>query len=186
MKMRRIFQVIKYGWKHAGFISKHDNKTRFYIFFDICRCYCRYHLWSNQYVKEHFYSLEDSERERIGRFYNEKNDKYERIRKDKLENRVFLNKWKSYHWELGFENRRKKRQVAYANRYNMGNNCDISYDVVIERNHFLDGTIRIGSNVMLGKHVYIDYSGEVVIGNDVQLANGVIIESHHHPFHSDP
>ena len=39
--------------------------------------------------------------------------------------------------------------------------------------------------MLLAKHVFIDYSGNVVIGNDVQLTNGVIIESHHHPFHSD-
>ena len=33
--------------------------------------------------------------------------------------------------------------------------------------------------------MFIDYSGEVIIGDNVQLTNGVIIESHYHPFHSD-
>lgn len=39
--------------------------------------------------------------------------------------------------------------------------------------------------MLLAKHVFIDYSGNVTIGDNVQLTNGVIIESHSHPFHSD-
>ena len=186
MDFRRILQVIKYGWHHSGVLSKTCESSRMSIFFDILSCYNKYHLWSNQYAKEHFNTLDKNERERLGRKYREKNDKYEEIIKDKLENRIFLNKWKSYYWELGYDNRRKKRQEAYAKRYNMGNNCDISFDVHLECNHLLCGKIKIGDNVLIGKHAYIDYSGELLIKNNVQITNGVIIETHHHAFHSDP
>ena len=187
MGFRRIRQVIKYGWKHANVVSqKNSEKSRIYIFLDIISCYRKYHLWSNQYVNERFYALNPEERNRIGNEYKEKNDRYEEIKRDKLENRVFLNKWKSYYWELGYDERRKKRREAYALRYNMGKNCDISFDVHIECNHFLPGSIKIGDNVLLGKHVYIDYSGNLDIKDNVQLTNGVIIETHHHPFHSNP
>ena len=39
--------------------------------------------------------------------------------------------------------------------------------------------IQIGKNVLLSKNVYIDYSGELTIEDNVSLANGVIIETHH-------
>ncbi len=61
----------------------------------------------------------------------------------------------------------------------------VEYDVNISRQHYLDGSITIGDNVLLAKHVFIDYSGNVIIGNNVQLTNGVIIETHFHPFHSN-
>lgn len=186
MSFRRIFQVVCYGWRHAGALSNKERINRIRVFIDIIRCYNKYSLWSNQYLKEQFWTLDKVERERIGRAYKEKNQRYERIKADKLENRRFLNKWKSYYWELGYEGRRKKRRDAYAKRYNMGSNCDISFDVHLECNHYLEGKIRIGNNVLLGKHVYIDYSGELDIKDNVQLANGVIIETHHHPYHSDP
>ena len=61
----------------------------------------------------------------------------------------------------------------------------MEYDFNISRQHYLPGSIKIGNNVLLAKHVFIDYSGDVVIGDNVQLTNGVIIETHHHPFHSN-
>lgn len=39
--------------------------------------------------------------------------------------------------------------------------------------------------MLFSKNVFVDYTGNVEIGNNVHLTNGVIIESHHHPFHSD-
>ncbi|MDO4190166.1 MAG: acyltransferase [Bacteroidales bacterium] len=80
---------------------------------------------------------------------------------------------------------REKRKKAYTARYGTGPGLDVEYDVNISRQHYLDGTISIGKNVLLAKHVFIDYSGFVTIKDNVQLTNGVIIESHHHPFHSD-
>ena len=87
-------------------------------------------------------------------------------------------------WELN-EKKDKARYLAYAKRYNIGEGGIISTNVVIERNHFLNGSISIGNDVLLAKNVYIDYSGMVEIKNHVQLANGVILETHHHTFHSD-
>lgn len=70
-------------------------------------------------------------------------------------------------------------------RYNMGEGCIVQYDVDINREHYLNGDIRIGNRVILAKHCFIDYSGHVIIKDDVCLANGVIIETHHHGEHTD-
>ena len=64
-------------------------------------------------------------------------------------------------------------------RYNLGEGAKVSNNVVIERNHYLEGFIQIGENVLISKNVYIDYSGELTIEDSVGIANGVIIETHH-------
>lgn len=61
----------------------------------------------------------------------------------------------------------------------MGEDCIVQYGVELCREHCLNGTIKIGNHVLLAKHVFIDYSGKVVIDDGVKLANGVIIESHY-------
>ena len=105
---------------------------------------------------------------------------YREYKKDRRFQSRYTSKW----WE-GNRFRRERRRKAYMYRYNMGEDCKVQYDVDINREHFLEGSIQIGSRVLLGKHCFIDYSGHVLIKDDVQLANGVIIESHHHGFHTD-
>ena len=62
----------------------------------------------------------------------------------------------------------------------MGKHCFVGHDVLFERHHDLWGTIKIGNNCLLAKHTYIDYSGELIIHDNVSMANGVIIETHTH------
>ena len=57
----------------------------------------------------------------------------------------------------------------------------MEYDVNISRQHYLEGTITIGDDVLFAKHVFIDYSGELVIHDSVKISDGVSIETHSHP-----
>ena len=68
----------------------------------------------------------------------------------------------------------------------MGTGCNISFDVLIDRKHFLPGTIRIGNRCLLGKHVHLDYSGFLEIGDDVRIAEGACVFTHYHKHHSSP
>lgn len=186
MNTRRIKQIIIYGWKHSGEITNQDNKGLLYqikIFMDILYCYCAFKMWSNQYVKEKFYLLTKEQRDAIGEIYKRKGEIRDTWQKDFVSNRKFLVKFSNVKYEVN--TMREKRNKAYAKRYNAGNGLCVEYDVNISRQHYLDGTIHIGNNVLLAKHVFIDYSGHVVIKDNVQLANGVIIESHSHNCHSD-
>lgn len=180
MDFRRIKQVFKYGKKDAEIISKmpevHYGKSS--IFRDILICYFKYNLWSNQYRKEKFWQLDAVQREEIGKKYQQKNKEREEWLRDYFENHRFLNKWKSFKYESSAE-LQHKRIEAYRKRYNIGEYCHIGHDVILERHHYLPGTIKIGHHVLLAKHVFIDYSGDVVIENGVKMASGVIIESHH-------
>lgn len=184
-RFHRIRQVTKYGWQHAEQISKEvfGGKKRFALFYDIFCCYKKYGMWSNQYFKERMWELDKAKREEIGNKYGEVNNKREIWLKDFYANRKFYMKYGNIKYEK--ESLRAKRNEAYAKQYNAGKNLWVENDVNISRQHYLDGTISIGDNVLLAKHVFIDYSGEVIIKDDVQLANDVIIETHHHLFHSN-
>lgn len=183
MNVRRIKQVIKYGWQHAGQISKEHDKKRVLIFIDILYCFNHYKMWSNQYMQEKFWKLDDSTRHTKGLEYLRIGTHRDEWQKDFVENRKFLVKYSNIKYEL--PRLREVRNKAYQKRYNAGNNLMVEYDVNISRQHYLHGSIQIGSNVLLAKHVFIDYSGKVIIKNNVQITNGVIIESHSHRFHSD-
>lgn len=180
-RFRRWKQVARFGWLHAGQISlgSFQGRKRVPLFFDILRCYCRYGMWSNQYKEERFWALEKGQRKSIGDRIKKANQHREKWVEDFYEERDFFIKYGNVKYERA--SLREKRNKAYSQKYNAGKNLMVEYDVNISRQHYLDGTISIGDNVFLAKHVFIDYSGDVVIHDDVALANGVIIETHTHP-----
>ena len=182
--MSRFFQVAKYAWMQSKDLSAKTGKKRFWLFSDMLSCYRKYLMWTNQYISEQFWSKGSEERERIGADYLEKGRVRDAWQKDFRDNRSFLIKYSDIKYEKA--SLREKRNKAYADRFNACKNLLVEYGVNISRQHYLDGTIRIGDNVLLAKNVFIDYSGDVVIKDNVQLTNGVIIETHHHAFHSDP
>lgn len=183
MNFRRIKQVLKFGWRDANEInaqitSNTNKRGTLQIFSDIICCYFRYHLWSNQYKKEKFWQLDCEQRDVIGNAYKKKNDDKEAWLQDYFENHRFLVKWSSFKYEAT-ASLQKKRIEAYRKRYNIGKGCHIGHDVILDRHHYLFGTLTIGNHVLLSKHTYIDYTGEVIIEDNVKLTNGVVIESHH-------
>lgn len=185
--MSRIQQVLKYGWLHAGKIREAQSAgivLHIKVFIDVLYCYKTYRMWSNHYLKENFYNKSPEERKRIGAKYLEQGKRRDEWQKDFIANRRFFAKYGNMKYEVG-NYRRGKRTAAYTNRYNIGAGLCVENDVNISRQHYLCGSISIGQNVLLAKHVFIDYSGTVVIKDNVQLTNGVIIESHYHAFHSD-
>ena len=184
--MKRIQQVLMYGWMHAGKICESQSSgvlLRIRVFIDILYCYKHYRMWSNQYLKEDFFNKSIEERKRIGSSYLEQGIKRDEWQKDFRKNREFLIKYSNIRYEKA--SLREKRNEAYRKRFGAGKGLMVEYDVNISRQHYLNGSIKIGSNVLLAKHSFIDYSGNIEIGDDVQITNGVIIETHHHAFHSD-
>lgn len=186
IRIHRLKQVAKYGWQHAGQISKDvfGGKRRIALFGDILGCYRKYGMWSNQYLKERMWELDKSKREAVGKTYYETNKKREEWLKDFYANRKFYMKYGNIMYEK--ESLRAKRNEAYTKRYNAGKNLFVEHDVVISRQHYLEGTITIGDNVVLAKRSFIDYSGHVILGDNVSISDGVILESHDHPSYTKP
>ncbi len=180
----RLGQVIKYGWQHSKeIVEKNPGFNRISIFFDILSCYRKYKMWSNQYLKESFWKKSKEERETLGAKFRKEGIKRDAWQKDFRENRNFFIKYGNAKYER--VSLRNKRNKAYAKRYHAGENFVVEYDVNLSRQHYLNGTISIGNNVLLSKHVTIDYSGELIIKDYVKMADGVIIETHSHQGMSD-
>lgn len=184
----RLSQVLKYGWQHSGeMVAKHNESlfVRMRIFTDIIHCFYKYKMWSNQYLQEDFWFLRgEHNRRTVGEKYLEegiiRDNWQKRFRSDKK----LYAKYGNAKYELGFRRRRKRNKV-YTKHYNAGENLFVENDVQICRQHYLQGTISIGRNVLLAKHCFIDYSGTVILKDGVRLADGCVIESHGHSFHSD-
>jgi len=69
---------------------------------------------------------------------------------------------------------------AYRNWFDIGENFKLMDGVYFTRQHGIEGTLTIGSNVTLGRNITIDYTGNVAIGDHVELSSGAILISHSH------
>lgn len=178
MDFRRLRMAIKYGWKDAKVICQETGRNRIGIFMDILTCFLKFFVYSNQYRKEKIYNIKGEERKNICLKLQKENLKRVQWLDEFYDNYKFLNKWGSLKYEQSPDSQKKKWE-AYTKRYGFGKNCVIGHDVLLVRHHHLEGTISVGNNVLMAKHTFIDYSGDVVIEDCVKLAAGVVIESHH-------
>lgn len=186
--MKCLWSVIRHGLKKSW---KTSHSSFLFVWFDMMACAVRYTMPVGRYQAERFFFLDKPLRKILGEsLVSENKEKFARwsIRwnwyREYVIDRNFQIKYTTKWWDKSVS-RRKRRLKAYQRRYNMGADCIVQYDVDLNREHYLEGSISIGNHVLLAKHVFIDYSGEVVIKDNVQLTNGVIIETHHHAFHSD-
>lgn len=74
------------------------------------------------------------------------------------------------------------RGLAFRCVFKMGKSPVIEEGVRITRKHGIQsGSIEFGDHVLLARGVHIDYTGNVIIGNDVAISSNVEIETHNHP-----
>jgi len=181
MKRKRIRQVIKYGWKDAGEISKDSNVhgSRLAIFIDIWSCFRKYYIFSNQYKNSQFWKLSDNERQELAAsvgIINKNKDKWVDAYYD---NWKFLSKYTSFKWQEnggGME----KRNAAYIKHYGLGENLSVQYGVTLICEHFSVGKITCGKNVLLARNVDIDYTWDLTIEDNVKISEGTKILTHNH------
>ena len=77
------------------------------------------------------------------------------------------------------------RHAAYRLFVDIGQAPVISQHVRFNRPHDLvEGRMTIGANVAINAYAEIDYSGGVVIEDDVWISQGAIIETHAHEIES--
>lgn len=176
--LTRFLQVIEYGWNDAKEIASSCSLSRTSIYFDIIKCYIKYSLWSNQYKKLNFWELDESQRNEMGNKYGQVNKEHDKWIKEWHEERKFIEKYSNIRYDTS-SSRRRKRSEAYQKRFNMGKGTDVQYNVDICKAHYMTGSIKIGKKCFLGKNTFIDYTGKVVIEDNVLIANGTIIETHH-------
>ena len=181
MDIRRIKQVFKYGWRHAGEIAKSEGINRHKIFIDILYCYFHYNVWSNQYKKEKLYSLKKEQKRDICIIYQTENTRRDKWVKEFFDNYKFLKRWSSLRYETSAK-KQEKRRKAYKKRYDIGNNCFIGYGVIIHKHHYSIKDIIIGDYCQFSENANIDYTGGLIIGNGVGILDGVKILTHGHDY----
>lgn len=179
LKSKRIRQALSFGWRDSKFVSNEIGAPRVYCYWKFLACFRRYYVFSNQYVKNKLYLLSEDEYLAVAKKIGEENHSHDDWALDFYENRKFIEKWSSLKWDEKPEGI-TKRINAYSKHFSTGKGLHVQQNVDIHREHFLWGTITIGNNVILAKNVFMDYSGELIIQDDVALANGVIIETHTH------
>lgn len=74
----------------------------------------------------------------------------------------------------------KLRIWAYRKWFNIGNNPKIMDGVFLTRQHAVEGELTIGRDVHLGRNITIDYTGNVTVGDHVELSAGSILLTHSH------
>lgn len=181
LTIRRWHQVIKYGWKDSSIISIDANKSRLPIFIDIVSSFSKWHVYSNQYRSNQLWKSSKKEKEENALSIGKENKRRDNWVRENYHNWKFIRKWTDIKYEMS-PSLQQKRKRAYTKEFNAGEGLTIQFNVHIHREHYLDGTIKIGKNVLLAKNVFVDYSGVIIIHDNVSIANGVIIETHTHKF----
>lgn len=181
MDIRRIKQVLKYGKQHAKEIAAREDVSSGWlpIYISILNCYFRYGVWSSQYKKDNLWNISKSEKKQICLHYKEQNAYRDKWVKDFFDNYRFLNKWSSFKYERS-AHCQEKRKNAYKTYYGIGENCFIGYGVVFHRHHYFDSKIVTGNNCLFAEGTDIDYTGGILIGNEVSISEGVKILTHNH------
>jgi len=175
---RRYKQLIKGAILESKKVAKLSGRSRLSIIMDMVSCFRNHYVFTKQYREQKLWELSAQEKKAKAELIGKENLRIDAWTRDYFENRAFINEYSSMKYELSKQLMRK-RYAAYAKRYNAGKGLIVQYGVDLCRSHGLEGTIKIGDNVVFAKNCFIDYSGEVVIANGAKFANGVIIETHH-------
>lgn len=184
LKRQRYFQVLKYGLSDSKKIAKETGRSWIREYYALFKCFYKHYVFSNQYTSKRLWSYSHEERNHLAEDIGKINNQRDSWIVDKYNNRKFIEKWSSLKWG-STPKKVRQRMIAYTKQFNAGNGFSVQHNVDIHREHFLEGTIKIGNNVLLAKNVFIDYSGELIIHDNVAMANGVIIETHTHYIEKD-
>ena len=181
MDIRRIQQVCEYGWKDAIALSQEEsvNKGKLSIFLDILSCFFKYNVWSNQYKKEKLHLLSGNQKKEICLKYQEKNTKRDLWVKSLYNNYRFLEKWSKFKYDAT-PRTQQKRCKAYQKHYDLPADCFIGHSVFIQKRHYQDSTIKLGSHCLIASNTDVDYTGNIILENNVSMSEGVRVLTHNH------
>ena len=179
LQRKRYYQVIRYGWTDARKIAKETGNSWISEYYYLLMCFYKHYVFSNQYTNNKLWALSSEDRDSLAHNIGKRNFQHDNWAIDKYNNRKFISKWSSEKWGCS-RKRLQRRKTAYTKQFNAGDGLIVQHNVDIHREHYLDGSIKIGNKVLFAKNVFIDYSGELIIHDNVAIANGVIIETHTH------
>ena len=176
LAFQRRLDILKFAWKDskkAKELSKR-KRSRLFLFFDIVRFSFQYEKDTRDYLKLAYFDRNMQERQQIDVELKE----FLRIKRFRDEQLVFLSKWTSQKWE--HPKKFNKRTVAYRKHFNMGEGLSVRYNVWIFSTHNRIGKLMVGRKVAFGRNSEIDYTGDLTLGDGVDIAERSIILTHGH------
>lgn len=176
---KRKSDIIKYCWKDSKKVTElsKGKQSRWGAFLDMIRFSFKYEKDNRDYMKLAYYDKSAEERLSLDPTLKEQL----RVKQFRDAELAFHSKWISPKWE--HPKRFYKRTLAYQKHFNAGAGLSVRYDVWIFSTHERIGTIKIGKKVGFAKHTEIDYTGDLTIGNGVDIAERTIIFTHSHDFY---
>ena len=187
MDFGRLLQTLRFGIVDTKDIRKKEKSSilrAIIIYFDIIKSFLFYRMKSIEYKEHKFYKLSSSDKRKKGLELKNNNLLRDAWYKDNYRTKLFLSKYTSLKYESSIR-LQEIRNRAYKTYFSLGENCWVHYNVIFSREHFVNGKLIVGNNVLFGKNVFIDYTGTLGIKDGVRITNGVIIETHAHSYHSD-
>ncbi len=179
MTIYSLAKNIYYGGGIAKKMSVSTQKAWFSIYFDMLRLALFNNVNCHQYEEQVLCNLEGDNRKEVIRQiakHNRESEKWERLYNS---NWKFLGKWAQEKYS-GSPFLRYKRSLAYQKHYHLKNRPNIQYGVKLIAEHFRTGSYSFGKDVLLCRDVDIDITGDLYIGNKVDLSEGVKILTHNH------
>jgi acetyltransferase-like isoleucine patch superfamily enzyme len=175
--MHRKGKFIMYCWQTSKKIIRIKNQNilyRYYYFIDLIVFGFKYNATTIDYMKLecHTKKLTDEEKEKL------MENKAYKSRMDK--ERIILSEYTSSRYEN--HKRWHKRNSIYKKTFNMGESCWVQYNVWIRCTHNVRGKLIIGNKVSLRRNLDLDYTGDLIVGNNVDFTEGVKVLTHGHDF----
>lgn len=176
LPLRRRIDIIKYSWKDSKKAKEkcQSKRSRLSLFWDIVQFSFKYEKDTRDYLKLAYYDKSREERQKMDKSL------MVQLRKKQFRDAelAFLAKWTSTKWED--PRRAWKRGLAYKKHFNAGEGLSVRYNVWIFSTHERIGSIKIGKNVHFGKNADVDYTGDLIVGNGVEIAERTIVFTHGH------
>lgn len=179
LTLRRRLDIIKYSWKDSQKAKEMSNsrQSRLSLFVDIIKFSFKYEKDNRDYMKLSYYDKSIRERKEMDASLREQL-RIKRFREAEL---AFHAKWISPKWED--PRRWSKRTLAYKEHFKTGGRLSVRHNVWIFSTHERIGHIQVGEKVSFGKYAEIDYTGDLTIGNGVDIAERTIVFTHGHDFY---
>ena len=176
LPLRLRKDIIKYSWKDSKKAKERsqNKRSRLSLFWDIVHFCFKYEKDTRDYMKLAYYDKTHEERREMDVSLMEQL----RIKRFRDAELAFHAKWTSTKWED--PKRSFKRGLAYKKHFNAGAGFSVRHNVWVFSTHEQIGTIKIGKKVSFGKYAEIDYTGDLIIGDGVDIAERTIVFTHGH------
>lgn len=177
--LRIFWDVTVCSWTRLCSLAKEERSSWVKLYLQYLESFFRGHVYVDEFIRIRREIPIVVERDAHMNSVVENRIKMRLFKRNYYENFRFLAKYSSMRYDVSYK-KTKKRISEYARRYHMGSGCWVQYGVTIISEHYSDGTIKVGDNVLLARDVDLDFTGGLEIGNDVKIMEGVKILTHAH------